>query len=211
MPATWTAVLWADDIEDFDHETLGQARLIWQYRGDQPRVQAWLATFLAQLQSIEDVSLEVLVGRWPLTAIGAQLDDLGKIVGQDRLGMTDDQYRLFILARILINRGNGRIEEINDILAILGAPVINSVEFFPAELRFSIAGIAEGSLIGSLIGEAKAGGVTLRWVWSDEAEEDTFQMAATIGADDTNVKSGFGDLTEATQTTGGYWSGGEVY
>jgi hypothetical protein len=211
MPATWTATLWEDDVTLFEHGLMAFARLVWQYRGNQPRLQNWLASFMTQMDSIEGVSMDVLVGRWPLTAIGAQLDTLGDIVGQERGGMTDAQYRLFILARILVNRGNGRIEEINDILAILGAPTINSVEFFPAELRFSIAGIDDGDLIGDLIGEAKGGGVTLRWVWSEYLETATFQFADVLGADDTDATTGFGDLTEATQTTGGYLSGGTVY
>jgi len=211
MTTSWSMTLWTDDLTVFDHAGMGFARLLWQYRGDQPRVQAWLQAFTEQLQSIEDVAFEVLVGRWPLTAVGDQLDVLGRIVGQTRRGMLDAQYRLYVLARILLNRSNGRLEELYDILEVLGVTEVHAVEYYPGELTLWISGEEYGDLIGEIIGSAKPGGVTLHWIWSETPSANTFKFSSTLGADSVDADAGFGDLTEATQTTGGSWAGGAMY
>lgn len=210
MVAVWDSILWLDDVEPVEHQELGAARHTLQYRRDtQPRLQGELDAFLYGLQSVENVSMDVLTGRWPLTAIGVQLDTLGKIVGQERGEMSDAQYRLWILVRILVNRGNGRTEELIHILDTLGAETI-VVDEGTSEIRISVSGLADGDLVGSIIHDAKAGGVRLQWVWSEDTDDYSFQTAHTLGADDTNNASGFGDLAGATQTSGGAFSGSTI-
>jgi hypothetical protein len=208
MPYTWTATLWSDDIAQEDHVLLGLARLIWKYRGDQPRIQDFLRALLEETQSIEDAAWQVLTEIWPWTAVGAQLDVLGKIVVQMRSGLTDDQYRLFILGRIRVNRSNGHIWDITDLFDIFGVTGAHIDEGRPAEIEISVVDEMYGDLMGELVGDATAGGVLLQWIWSSHDEENTFAMGNALGADETNITGGFGDLTGATQTTGGYLSGG---
>jgi hypothetical protein len=210
MAFTWDFTLWLDDVQTVDHTELGQARLIWQYRGDKPRMQAWLAAYLDSLQTLEDTSIQVMANRWPLTAEGVQLDTIGDIVGQLRGELTDDQYRLFLLARILANKSKGRASDLGEILEILGFPTIDIWEHYPAEIHVSVAGADYGELVIEILDDAKAGGVLLRFTFSDEDVDDVFQMANTLGVDDTDAASGFGDLGETTQNTGGYFSGGFI-
>lgn len=209
MPHSWTATLWTDDIAEVDHAPLGLARLIWQYRGDQPRLQKILEAYLIDSQSIEDVTVEVLVGRWPLTAIGDQLDTLGAIVQQGRRGLADDPYRLFILGRIFVNLSDGKVDELYTLLDTLGA--IDGVlvdEYYPASIRIDVIGATYGEIIGELVHDWAGGGVRTLWVWNAEADaDDCFAMGDTLGTDEINTTGGFGDLTGATQTTGGYFSG----
>jgi len=208
MTATWTMTMWLDeDLDRAEHELTGRARLIWEYRG-KPRMESWLSAMLDPIESLEQVTLEVLVGRWPLTAEGVQLDTVGAIVGQERGEFLDGLYRIFIAARILVNRALGQSPEMGYILEVIGYPTIDCHEHYPAEIRFSVAGFQYGEYVGPLLRDACPGGVLLRWVWSDEDEGDVFQMADELGKDDTDADSGFGDLGEITQTTGGYWSGG---
>ena len=207
---TWSATLWLEDIVPVDHGPLGVARLVKQYRGDQVRVQDVQAAFLAALQPIEDVSMDVLVGRWPLTAIGAQLDTLGEIVGQGRGQFTDDQYRLWILARILVNKANGRIEELINILELLGVTDIKIKEFRPAGLFISIAGYQFADDVEELIVEAKGGGITFHWVWSTYDDDYCFQMSADVAASDSDADSGFAGPLGGPYTSGGYLSGESV-
>lgn len=207
MTATWDVTLWLNDVETFDYGDHGNARLPWQYRGNQPRLQALLLSFMDRLQSLEDVSIDVLAGRWPLTAVGDQLDTVGAIVGQARGEMVDAQYRLFIAAKILVNQSTGCTADIGEILAVMGYPDIDMLEY-AGELLVSVAGSDYGEIIGPFVSDAGPGGIMFRWVHSDEADADTFQLSATLGADDTDTDSGFGALTEATQTTGGSFSGG---
>lgn len=211
MTTTWSTTLWLDDVDEIPVKEIGLAEMLPQYRGDQPRLQGALEALLDQIEGAQTVTLQVLANRWPLTAVGDQLDTIGRIVMQPRGELTDDQYRLFILARILVNRASGTIEELIEILERVGVSDMKISEFYPAELRISIADFDYGELIGELISEAKGGGIIFRWVWNEEEDDDVFQFAATLGADDADTDSGFGDLTEATQTTGGYWSGGLVY
>lgn len=208
MAFSWSFTLWLDDIPKVDHSELGLARLIWQYRGSKPRMQAWLEAYLDTYQDLEDVAIQVMANRWPLTAVGVQLDVLGKIVGQERGELTDDQYRLFILARILANKTKGRAANLEEILEILGFPTIDIWEHYPAEIHVSVAGADFGELIVELLADAKAGGVMLRFTFSDEDEGVVFQIASTSDYDDTDASSGFSD--DATLTAGGAISGGRI-
>ena len=206
--ASWDITLWLDDIDTIDYDDVGVPRLVWQYSGDQPRMQAFLTAFLERIQSLEDVAVEVLVGRWPLTAIGDQLDTVGTIVGQERGERTDDQYRVYIVAKILVNKSKGRVSDIGQILTTMGVPTITIMEHYPAELLIFVAGIDDLENIGPFVAQAKPGGVAFHWVFSPEDAGDVFAMASTLGADEVDTDAGFGDLTGATQTTGGYFAGG---
>ena len=210
MATLWSATLWTDDIQTVEHQDLGAARLIRQYRGERPRLQGALASFLLGVQSLEDVSMQVLTQRWPLTAIGVQLDTLGKLVGQERGERSDAEYRLWILARILVNKGNGRAEELIHILDTLGAESIIVTEG-TSEIMIDVTNMDDGDQVQELMSEAKAGGVRLIWVWNEELEAAAFQTSATLGAGDTDAATGFGDIGAppiANFTTGGYISGG---
>jgi hypothetical protein len=201
--------LWSDDIAVADHATVGLARLIWQYRGDHPRLQAALQAQLDEDDRLEAVLYDVLVGLWPLTAVGTQLDLLGEIVGQERGDLTDDEYRIVILCRILANRSDGRTEDLLGIIDVAGATGTTQVdESWPCGLVVSVAGTDYGWVLGDIVADATGGGIALHWSWTSHDDADVFAMGDTLGADETNASGGFGDLTGATQTTGGYFTGG---
>lgn len=208
--ATWTATLWINDIQTLDHAELGLARLAKQYRGERPRLQGELEAYLNALQSLEDVTIEWYVKRWPLTAEGVQLDVLGKIVGQERGTRTDDEYRLWILARILVNRSNGRIEELINILTTLGVADIRVKEYWPAGLYIEVTGTPYGQDIGELLTQAKAGGVQLHWVYTDQADANALQTSNTLGTSTSDASRGFASLGGPPYTSGGYTSGETV-
>ena len=210
MTISIQTTLWLGDFAVADHEGVGVARLLWQYRG-RPRMEGMLASFLADVQSLEDVSLETWAGVWPLTAVGVQLDVLGRLVGQARGQMVDAEYRLFILGRILANRSNGTWPDLFELLAVLGVDSdVFAVENWPCEITISVVGTTYGESIGRLVADAKSGGVTINWTWSDETESDTFALAAALGVEQAvDATRGFGDLAGG-QASGGYLSGGFV-
>lgn len=72
-----------------------------------PRVASIVFAFALQLQELETATWEVLNDRILANATDAQLDTLGAIVGEARLGRTDAEYRIAISGRILTNRSNG--------------------------------------------------------------------------------------------------------
>ena len=88
-----------------------------------------------QVQEIEDALRELLYGFDIDQSVGDQLDVIGSIVGQDRLGKSDDDYRIDIKIKIGINTSEGDIEKIITIWRLLapGAEVTIE-EDFPAKI-----------------------------------------------------------------------------
>lgn len=94
-----------------DHITDGLARLCSQF-ADKQNIIDLLAVFLQRYQDVENVFWDLLTLRDAYTATGAALDGVGKLVGQPRNGMLDEDYRRFIFARIATNNSNGTIEDL---------------------------------------------------------------------------------------------------
>jgi hypothetical protein len=69
-----------------------------------------LYAYNQQLDEIEDVLQELLNERWLDLAIGAQLDIVGDIIGESRLGRSDAVYRDAITAQISVNQSGGQPE-----------------------------------------------------------------------------------------------------
>ena len=208
MTTTWSATLWHDDITPADHTTEGRAQLLFHLY-DKPRMLSIMDAFLDECDSVEDLAYAVLVGRSVYTAIGEQLDTLGKLVGQERGEMVDDEYRIFILVRILVNRSRGRRANIVHILEMLELEDVH-IDSSKCVVRISVVGAEHGDIIGELVSEAVAGGVQTRWVYSEKEETEVFAWSSTLGVDEVDSARGFGDLGGVTQTTGGYLSGGHV-
>lgn len=202
MATTWTATLWTDDIPPDDHSPLGLARLIWQYRGEQPRLQAFLEAFLDEVQSIENAAFQVLTGVWPWTAIGNQLDVIGRIVVQPRYGMVDDEYRVFILGRIFVNKGDGQLPQFFELLDdILGITPVQAYEWWPAGFRIAVAGVSYPSPTIDLVYDLKGGGIYFEFVYSEQDEGTIFTTSSQLGTDEASTTEGTENLA---MTTGGY-------
>lgn len=87
------------------------------------RLEKLLTILLTAGQRLENTGYDMLVNRAVDTAVGAQLDILGRIVGQDRAGLDDDTYRRYIRARVASNRSTGKRDE----LLAIAVLVINSL------------------------------------------------------------------------------------
>ena len=83
------------------------------------RLETLFTVLLKPFQRFENACIQLLTQRGVDVAAGVQLDVLGKIVGQARLGNTDDVYRRYIRARIATNRSTGRREEIINIAHLI--------------------------------------------------------------------------------------------
>ena len=82
----------------------GIARLANQFKKS-TKFQEFLEVFLQQHQDLKASDLQLLNERYLDTAIGIQLDGIGKIVGLKRSnGLSDDSYRLLIRAKIIKNK-----------------------------------------------------------------------------------------------------------
>lgn len=114
-----------------DDETLdGYRRLLTSEYKTRPKLTSWLLWLLSDGLTYNGV-VDELINSFVLdTAIGAQLDVIGRIVGVNRLLnfypaggesplMDDDTYRLVIKARIMQNLWKGTLPELYDAWSVL--------------------------------------------------------------------------------------------
>jgi len=165
---------------DIEHAARGVERLIDRYA--KPRTSALLASWLDEVQEVEDALWQLLVERSLATAEGDQLDVLGAIVGEPRQGRDDETYRLWIAARNAVNRSSGLTVEMLGIARKLIPPAygLELAEYYPAALIMHIVGtlpVADGFQIARMLRLAKAAGVLFGMTWTSAADEDTFTFA----------------------------------
>lgn len=77
-----------------------------------PKLNAMLAAILKQVQKAEQAIRDVMVSRILGFATAAQLDAIGRVVGEARLAREDDTFRQAIRLRIFINGSSGRPEDL---------------------------------------------------------------------------------------------------
>ena len=101
-----------------------------------------LSTLWAErVQGLEDAAWQVLTETWLDVAVGAQLDELGVMVGEPRLGRSDQTYRDAIELRVSINRSGGEPERIIEFLTrVLNADKVLYQELYPAKIQIFIDG-----------------------------------------------------------------------
>jgi hypothetical protein len=89
-----------------DHIAEGLAHVVTQYR-DKPGFLVYLAVFLEQIRLCENALVDIYNAFRLDSATGFRLDWVGRKVGQNRVGSTDDVYRTYIKGRIAANRSRG--------------------------------------------------------------------------------------------------------
>lgn len=203
--ALWTSTLWLRDIERVDHGELGSARLIAQYRGDQVRIQAWLDAFLVELDRAEDVGYSFLTDIWPHTAVGVTLDYLGEIVGQPRLGLVDDAYRLMLLGRIYVNTGDGQCPQFAELAGILYLDDPLFYDEAPGAARIDVAGCDYPMPVSTLFDDLAPAGVSLLFVYSTYPADETYTCQSVHDPQPLSATMGAGTVHDAT--VGGRLSG----
>lgn len=95
-------------IHDYNYNLI---LLIQQYK-DKPKFKGLVEGMNDQANDLETAIFEIRDNFWLDTAEGVQLDVIGLIVGEDRLGRSDADYRDAIKVRIVINTGSGEGETI---------------------------------------------------------------------------------------------------
>lgn len=165
----------ATEKTDRASEAIG--RLIDQFKG-RANVEALVRALVNQSQAVEGAAFDVVTETLLATAEGEQLDGLGQIVGVERGGRSDSDYRVRIGAKILQNNASGTIAELVQLAVVLGATTVELTEIAPAEvLVVSDDAIVNGSEIGTVLGQAKAAGVKLSFVWHESTNPFRFGVA----------------------------------
>lgn len=196
-------------IKSNDHVLRALGRLIQQYQ--KPGIEAWVSSFLVEVQEFEDALWSVLEGVYLDNAEGVTLDMLGEIVKEERLGRGDVGYLLGIKTRIRINRSYGRARDILEVSRIMVGPAYPAIEISdvqPATIKLSFPSIL-GTLFGAELFRAlvqtKAAGVRL-FVFESFGAENSFTFndaAKTLGS---SAALGFSSVNDAGAGTGGVLS-----
>lgn len=127
-------------ISKRDQVTSGLNRLITQW-ADKPLVQGLLKSYLQSFEELESTYDQLLKERNLETAIGAQLDVLGLIIGEPRGGKDDNAYRLSLKTRIAINNSDGTDAVVTPLLReMTGSDTVKMTEVFPAGVRYELTG-----------------------------------------------------------------------
>lgn len=148
------------------HTATALDRLIERWRAERnPNLAALISSITDEVQEIEDAIHAMFLAFDPTRAVGAQLDTLGRLVGQRRNGLTDEEYRPYISARIRINQSFGRgLDVIGVIKIVETAAVFHLTEFGTASFRIDFetppATAGVGRAIPTMVSEARAAGVS---------------------------------------------------
>ncbi len=92
--------------QNTEHILQARARLIAQYV-EKPRVDEVLCIYIDQIQLVENALFQLATLRTIDTGAGEQLDGIGRIVGQERQGLSDADYKPLLRARIRANNSEG--------------------------------------------------------------------------------------------------------
>jgi hypothetical protein len=139
-----------------------RARLIEQFKG-LPNLDAFIKAYGNQLNDVEEFFGQLLTMLPLQGAVGAQLDRLGKALGQGRNGLSDENYQAILQARVIEYQSNGTLEDLIQILlAMGGAAKVQALEVFPAGVQIAaVGGSANPQDMTSAIIQAKGAGVRL--------------------------------------------------
>lgn len=197
------------DLVELTHTTThvvdGQAKLLEVFK-DKPRILALLASYLGQVQALEDVFWDLFLARWIDTSAGVQLDVIGRIVGEKRQGSLDDEYRAFLRARVKVNRSLGLAQSLLDIVELLqnDALPVYLTEYHPPAVRLEPEGavIVDAVRVDRMLVQANAAGVALAFVYTPSARANTLMLSDYWGGFALTASQAFGDY-ESTPVGGG--------
>lgn len=171
-----------------DHVASALGRLFEQDKG-KPTIVALVTAYVTPIQALESALWQLLTQRQVDTAIGAQLDALGKLVNQPRNGSIDTDYSRYIRARISTNNSKGRFEDLITIARLVlndtTLQIVISQEG-AATIRMRIVGVITDStaaILVSFMAAAVAAGIRLVVQWSVVATAAAFRFDVGPGWD----------------------------
>lgn len=161
-----------------DHAARALARLPNQHQ-ESPRLLSLLSTLAESAQEVEDGVYPLLTDRAIDAAIGEQLDIIGRIVLQPRLGLGDDDYRLMLRARIAANRSSGSVSQLIGVAVLVLLPSVGLVvvtQYPPAGVQVDVRDLsvdsAAADTLFDLLSDSVAGGVRLLLITSASEDDD---------------------------------------
>lgn len=186
-------------IERIDDYFAHSKDLFIQVFRDKPRLNVILKAFARQADELEAVFWQILDARNIDKAVGIQLDIIGKLVGQPRVGTDDEVYRLYLKARIRSNRSSGKNIDIFALMELmLGVDTFEIRDLYPASFVADALVAIDPELapsMGLFVHLATSAGIGSSLHWSDSDPDNCFTWApGTERIED--VARGWGDAQE---------------
>ncbi len=181
-----------------DHVDQALDRLVYQFK-DKTLISGLITSFVEQNQTLENVFDELFTNRILENAMGQQLDNLGTIVGQERNGENDDDYRIALQAKIGENNSKGTPESLIAVFNLLTGSTFSQVlPAYPAEVGI-FANVDLSDLDTAAIFEVCQrvipGGVRLYGIGSYNVDDSG---TAAFGFEGDANAAGFGDANDST-------------
>lgn len=155
-----------------------------------PRWASWARGIGAGTQLMEDELFGLITGTYFDTADGYLLERWGAIVGEQRAGLNDDEYRAFIRGRMLTDVCGGTGDELIRIYELITAPNNGVIAQAKYPACFTLTVIRSTPMrdvvarrVVRMMNEAKADGIGMGLI---EA------IAPAFGFDGNPLASGFG-------------------
>lgn len=175
-----------------DHGESILSKLIDEYReaADQfPVIYGILRAIAWQGQGWEDAAYALLYGRFLSEVNGygpatnAQLDLLGEIVGEKRVGRLDGDYREAIRLRIRVNRSAGTSRDLIEVVRLAFPVGALSVTSGGGDVNVSTYGLSLSQFraLKTALQETRAAGIRLIFQYTEEAQPLRFAYNGTAG------------------------------
>jgi hypothetical protein len=152
-----------------------------------------LAGLVSQFQPLEQAFAQLLLERSVNNAVGAQLDAIGKIVGQPRAGLADDAYRQFVRARIAANRSSGLVNDILRVIVLVVFDPAANLQYIPQHpaafvLRVNQVAVSDvvADIAAQFLRDIVASGVRAVLEYSPSAPASTLRLALSNGTEPGN-------------------------
>lgn len=196
-----------------DHVVQALARRSQQFK-NKTKYENLLSALTQEVQPMEDALWQLFTERTIDTAIGAQLDDIGLIVGQLREGLSDSDYRRLVRARISVNNSQGLVADLIGVSVLIvddaTAEIIIKQQPTAAVVVQILETIPTSAVVGFLIDfllDTVSAGVRLILETLEDVDAETFFTAtftSLVGA------HGSGATTLVVASTAGFLTSGSL-
>ena len=139
---------------------------------EKPHMAAIMNAIASELQELSDAIYDVMTEIDVNSAVGAQLDLLGKVYGRSRDGYGDEAYRSLLKMQIGINVSNGTINPMIAIIkSVTDSTKVDMFEDYPAAVSAVVnGGTVNAELLAELESVASAGvDMSIRPIGGDDA------------------------------------------